>query len=124
LPGPTNFTTLMPGGPAVVFQYTNASPYPTFCAVQSLEYKTNGVWKAVPVPLSVGSLLVRSNSMATQTLPVSATNVAWRIKVFCVEQATGMRRAAEQGEEAVKKVVTGQQSERFSGRKYLTTSAP
>jgi hypothetical protein len=124
LPGPTNFTTLWPGGPGVLFQYTNSSPYPTICFVQAMEYKTNGAWKAVPVPASAGSLLVRSNSTATQTLPVNATNVAWRITVFCVEQSTGMRRAAERGEELVKEVVTGQQTEHFSGRKYLTTSVP
>ena len=54
---PTNITIIdsATGGPAAVLQYTNSTQYPTMVALQSLEYKTEGVWNAAPLPTALGS---------------------------------------------------------------------
>jgi hypothetical protein len=123
--GPTNitYTNSITGGPAAVFQYTNASLYPTFVAVQSLEYPPGSTWKAVPLPTEAKRMvLVPPTSAVTQTIPVTATNVAWRMTAFCVEQAKGISRAVESAGELIKQTMAGQKTEHFSGRKYLIKS--
>ncbi len=122
-PGSGPLSVTIPRGPAAVFAYTNSSSLPTVCTVQTIEYQTTAGWAAVRLTSPPGSLLVPPHGTATQALPVSDTSVAWRIKVFCVEQATGVRRAVERTEGYVNELATGQKTERFSGRKYLTTSA-
>jgi hypothetical protein len=125
--GPKNITVTnsMTGGRAAVFQYTNASLYPTFVAVQSLEFAIGSTWKAVQLPTEAKRMvLVPRSSAVTQTIPVSATNVAWRITAFCVEQAKGIPRTVERAGELIKQGVTGQKTEHFSGRKYVIKSTP
>jgi len=119
-PGPTNFTTRLPGGECAIFQYTNSSTNTTLCAVRSLEYKTEGGWKTLPV---WDLIQVRPCSTALQRIPVNTTNVAWRIKVLCIEQSTGLRRTIERGQELGKEVITGQKMETWNGRKYFKTSS-
>ncbi len=119
--GPTNITATnsITGGPAAVLLYTNASPYQTVIAVQSLEYATGSTWKQVPVPTEARVMVrVPPNSAVTQTIPVIATNLAWRVEVACKEQATGLSRAVERAKELSDQALTGQRIERFSGRVY------
>ncbi|MBI3881019.1 MAG: hypothetical protein HY301_13290 [Verrucomicrobia bacterium] len=120
LPGPTNLTISVPGGPAAVFRFTNASPYPTFLSVQSLEWKSASGWQGVP-PSNPGGI-VRPNSIQLLTLHVHATNVTWRMRVACIEQRTGLSRTIERGKEAGNELLTGQKTERFGGRTYLLTN--
>jgi hypothetical protein len=125
--GPTNITVTNPitGGPAAVFQYTNSSHYATLVSVQSMEYGTGSSWKAVKLPTEAVTMpLVPPNSTVAQTIPVADTNIAWRITVFCIEQARGLPRVVEQAEQLGKQAVTGQKTETFSGRKYIITSSP
>jgi len=110
----------LPGGECAIFQYTNSSTNTTICAVQSLEYKTEGGWKTLPV---WDLIQVRPCSTALQRIPVNNTNVAWRIKVLCIEQSTGLRRTIERGQELGKEVITGQKTETWNGRKYFKTSS-
>jgi hypothetical protein len=125
--GPMNITVTnsVTGGPAAVFQYTNTSRYPTYVDVQSLECATGSTWKTVPLPTEAQNMvLVPSNSAVTQTIPVTATNAAWRISAFCIEQAQGFARVVERTKEMGEEAVTGLKTEHFSGRKYLIKSKP
>jgi hypothetical protein len=124
-----SFTQNMPGGPAAVFEFTNSSPYETAFAVQSMEYKTEGGWQSVPLPVNaqtmgfLGAEFPGQLNAVVQCYPVSDTNVAWRIKAFCVEKATGLPRAIECGGEIGHEVVTGQKTVHLSGRKYMVSSS-
>ena len=118
----TNFIVRYPFGSGAMFQFTNTSPNATVCTVASMEYNTNGVWKMGPPQAE--TTMVPPNSAVFRTLPVNDTNVAWRISVFCVERATGVPRAIERGKELGVEAITGQKTDHFSGRKYVTTSLP
>ena len=121
--GPTNTLLRTPGGPAAIFQFTNASSEATICTVQSLEHKTPTGWKAVPLTIGSIAALVPAKSAVTRTIPVTPTNLQWRATAFCVEQATGTARIIERGKELGNEVLTGAKTEHFSGRKYITTSS-
>jgi hypothetical protein len=80
-------------------------------------------WKAVPLPTEAKTMVqVPPNSAVTQTIPVTATNVAWRISAFCIEQARDLSRTVERAKELGEQAVTGRKTEHFSGRKYLIKS--
>lgn len=124
---PTNITitNVVTGGPAAIFQYTNSSPFPTFVAVQSIEYSAGTIWKAVALPPEAKTMvLVPATSAVIQIIPVTATDVSWRITAFCIEQAKGVPRAVERAKELGQKALTGQKTEHFSGRKYLIKTNP
>lgn len=121
--GPTNTLLSTPGGPAAIFQFSNASPEATACTVLSLEYKTPTGWKAAPLTSGSIAVLVPAKSAVTRTIPVTSTNLQWRATAFCVEQATGISRMIERGKELGNEVLTGVKPEHFSGRKYMTTNS-
>jgi hypothetical protein len=112
-----------PGGPAALFQFSNASPQATYYMVQSLEYKTPTGWKAVSLPTIGTAALVPANSAITSTIPVTSSNLQWRVTAFCVEQATGTSRIIERGMELGNEVLTGMKTEHLSGRKYMMTNS-
>jgi len=123
LAAPTNILVRSPGGPAAMFELSNASPQTVIGNVQSLEYRTPVGWRAVTVPTTGTAALIPPKSAVTSIIPVNATNTQWRITVFCVEQATGVARMIERGKEFGNQVLTGAKTENFSGRKYMVTNS-
>ena len=127
--GVTNVTStnFISGGPAAVFRYANSSSNLAYVALQSIEQDVGGQWKKIAIPADANAMLMMApNATATQTIPVPATNMIWRVTAFCIEQASGVARAVEQAQLLGKQALTGEKTDRFTGRKYfiMTNSPP
>lgn len=116
--------TNSPAGAQALFYFTNGTPRSLHFQITSADYKTESGWKSAPSTRGnrlVGSL--DSKMGFTWPCDVGTTNTAWRLRISCVEQATGVSGAVDRGKEVVNKVKTGNPTHIFTGRTYEIVSS-
>src|SRR5215218_8871125 len=109
-----------PGTNVAVFEFTNRSPMAVHCSVTLMESRTTSGWVVATAPPVI--TMIPPYSALTRHVPVTATNVGYRITASCVEEATGVRRLVERGKEVSEEMITRGKTIYFTGRKYTIRS--
>lgn len=130
-------------GTAGVYRFTNSSPRKVTFQVTTVEHEAPNGWTKI-LPPQFGSRGLHSYYQGpsgkpgfdtgvgfTRTLAPAGTavglfnatdtNVVWRIRAFCVEEATGVLGVVDRGKELVRNLETGGKTKIYSGRKYFAT---
>ena len=118
------YTNTSAGSTQALFHFTNATPRSLHFRIMSLDSKTDSGWQAAPeTPYNrlVGSLDSRIGFI--WPVDVDATNTVWRVRVSCVEQATGVPGVVDRGKAVVNKIKTGIPTQIFTGRMYEILSS-
>lgn len=111
--------TPLTNGAAALFIFTNGTRHSVHFRVAAIEYRTSNGWATLPQTTAntlVGAL--RRGTGFSWAVQVPDTNTAWRIRLSCVEHATGIRGGVDKVIETVDRFRTGNPTEIFAGRNY------
>ena len=94
---------------AAIFICTNDTSLPLMLNLKGIEYRSDGIWQMSTGRAMVAGIPTSGMSMAPQArsiwvVPVHSTNIPWRLRILCVETATGIEGEIDRANDAVKSV--------------------
>ena len=121
------------GNSAAIFVCSNNSGIRLALDLGSIEYQSEGgAWQSLTnVPTVGGARTTRGLSMAGQAnvpwmFPVHDTNIAWRLRVLCVETTTGVEGVIDKATDALESLAEHGKPgviTKYEGRNYEVTAS-
>ena len=116
------FTNDPYGKPEIRFSFTNYSQRMAWDVAEMSKGTTNG-WEAVKLPSKFITYATNPLPSSFEVgIPISETNLTWRLIFRFNEKTTGLEGIIDSCEEFFGKIKTGVPEERYMGRLYYVTN--